>query len=381
MPWTVEVVRVAVVTESFLPSVNGVTTSVLRVLDHLAARGHQAVVVCPGPAPSSYSGFQVRECAGVDFQGFRAAVPNRRLVKAVIDLAPDVLHAAAPFGIGAQALTLAKRQGIPSVAVFQTDVAGYTRRYGLSLTAPAAWRWLRRVHNTADLTLAPSSDTLADLAAAGVERTRWWGRGVDARNYHPNRRNLAEVRALRDRLAPQGQVLVGYVGRLAPEKQVERLAAAARTPGVRLVLVGDGPSRPLVERALAGTDAVLLGRLDGAELANAYAAMDVFVHAGTQETFGQTLQEAAAAGLPVVAPASGGPKDIVKHGHTGFLVRPDDDRAIADAVARLAADPGLRARMGEAGRRDVLPRSWTALGDALLGHYEDVIHARELQPA
>ena len=369
------------VTESFLPSLNGVTTSVVKVLDHLAARGHEAVVVCPGPAPARYAGFEIRACAGVDFQGFRAALPHRRPLRELFDTAPDILHAAAPFGIGAQALDLARRAGIPSVAVFQTDVPGYTRRYGLSLTANAAWRWLRRVHNTADLTLAPSRATLTTLAAAGFERTRSWGRGVDAQTYHPNRRTREDVRALRRQLAPQGQVLVGYVGRLAPEKQVHRLLATARMPGVRLVLVGDGPSRPQLERTLAGTDAVLLGSMSGEALANAYAAVDVFAHAGTQETFGQTLQEAAAAGLPVVAPASGGPVDLVADGRTGFLVPPEDDHALAVAVARLAADPGLRARMGEAGRRDVLPRSWTALGDALIGHYHHVIHARSLQPA
>ena len=369
------------VTESFLPSTNGVTTSVLRILDHLARTGHQASVVCPGPAPSSYAGFPVHSCAGVNFHGFRAAVPNRRLIRAVLDRRPDVLHAAAPFGIGAQALTLARRQGIPTVAVFQTDVPGYTRRYGLSLTANAAWRWLRRVHNSADRTLAPSTATLAALGAAGFERTHWWGRGVDAETYHPNRRRRPQVRDLRARLAPHGQVIAGYVGRLAPEKQVERLVATARLPGVRLVLVGAGPSRPQLEQALTGTDAVFLGRLDGAELADAYAAMDVFVHAGTQETFGQTLQEAAATGLPVVAPACGGPTDLVHHGLTGYLVPAEDDDALAQAVAHLAADAGLRARMGEAGRRDVLPRSWSVLGDALIGHYQEVIRARTLQPA
>lgn len=368
--------RVAVVTESFLPSANGVTTSVLRLLDHLAARGHQAIVFCPGPAPRRYAGFEIHPCPALDYRGFRAAVPNWRMTRTLLDWEPDIVHVAAPFGIGAQALAAARRHDIPSVAIFQTDVARYTQSYGLSMTTNATWRWLRNVHSRAGLTLAPSSAAVADLNRIGVPRVRTWGRGVDARTFHPSRRNRPEVRRLRERLAPQGQALVGYVGRLAPEKKVEHLAAVTDVPGTRLVVVGDGPSRPDLQDALGDGDAVLLGQLSGEALADAYAALDVFVHTGPQETFGQTLQEAMASGLPVLAPAAGGPLDIVEDGRTGYLLPPENGPEITRAVAELVADPGLRARMGEAGRRAVLPRSWEALCDGLLGHYGDVMAAR-----
>ncbi|MFH5823548.1 glycosyltransferase family 4 protein [Georgenia sp. AZ-5] len=370
--------RVAVVTESFLPSANGVTTSVLRVLDHLGEGGHAAVIVCPAPAPRAYAGFPVVAVPAVTYRGFRAGIPAAAVSRALDGFRPDVVHAASPFGLGAQALILARRRALPTVAVFQTDVAGFARRHGLTATAPGIWRWLRYVHSCADITLAPSTATLADLDAHGIERARWWGRGVDARTFHPRHRASAEGAALRARLlegAPAGTVLVGYVGRVAQEKRVERLAALARLQRVRLVVVGDGPSRPGLERALAGTGARMLGRLDGEALARAYAALDVFVHTGTTETFGQTLQEAMASGLPVVAPAAGGPLDVVASGETGYLYAPEDDAAMAGAVRALVADPAMRARMGEAGRRRVLPRSWTALGDALLGHYDEAIAA------
>lgn len=368
--------RVAIVTESFVPSANGVTTSVLRVLDHLAAHGHDAIVVCPGPAPASYAGFPVVQVPSFVYRGFRAAVPSAALVRALDTFRPDVVHAAAPFGLGAQALIVARRRRIPTVAVFQTDVPGFAREHGLRLTAPSIWKWLGFVHSYADLTLAPSSATLAELEANGIGRTRWWGRGVDAVTYHPRRRTEPDGVALRARLldgAPVGTVLVGYVGRLAPEKRVERLARVAALPGVRLVVVGDGPSRGPLERSLRGTDAYLLGRLDGEELAAAYAALDVFVHTGTNETFGQTLQEAMASGVPVVAPAAGGPLDVVAEGETGYLYAPEDDDALVRAVRVLVQDPAMRARMGEAGRRRVLPRSWEALGEAIVGHYGDAI--------
>jgi phosphatidylinositol alpha 1,6-mannosyltransferase len=370
------------VTESFLPAANGVTTSVVRVLDHLAALGHEAVVVCPGPAPGEYAGFPVVQLPSFSYRGFRAAVPGPQLVRVLDSFAPDVLHAAAPFGLGAQALVVARRRGIPTVAIFQTDVAGFARKHGLSATAPGIWRWLRHVHSHADLTLAPSSASLSDLAAAGVERTGWWGRGVDAGTFHPRHRTTPEGAAVRRALlegAAEGAVLVGYVGRLAPEKRVERLAVLGSDPRVRLVVVGDGPCRPALERQLPG--ARFLGRLDGTELARAYAALDVFVHTGTHETFGQTLQEAMASGVTVVAPAAGGPVDVVAEGETGFLYAPEDDRALAGAVRALVGDTGMRARMGEAGRRRVLPRSWEALGEALLGHYATVIDRGEERAA
>jgi len=140
---------------------------------------------------------------------------------------------------------------------------------------------------------------------------------------------------------------------------------------VRLVLVGSGPADAAARRAMP--TAVFLGQRHGEELASIYASLDLFVHSGPHETFGQTLQEAAASGLPVVAPAAGGPLDLVSHGETGFLVRPGDPGALAGAVARLAADPRLRARQGRAARQRVLGRSWSALGDELIGHYEAVL--------
>jgi phosphatidylinositol alpha 1,6-mannosyltransferase len=231
----------------------------------------------------------------------------------------------------------------------------------------AAWRWLRRIHNASDRTLAPSTASAANLRAHGVQRVWLWGRGIDTERFSPARRSLH----LRHELAPGGQVLVGYVGRLAPEKRVDLLGQVAAMPGVRLIIVGGGPAGDALRRALP--QAVFLGPRHGTELATIYASLDVFVHGGACETFGQTLQEAAASGLPVVAPAAGGPLDLVDDGHTGYLVAPGDAEALAGAVARLAGNPGLRAAMGRAGRERTASRSWPALGDQLIAHYSAVV--------
>ncbi|PRY68845.1 phosphatidylinositol alpha 1,6-mannosyltransferase [Glaciihabitans tibetensis] len=365
--------RVAVVSESFLPTTNGVTNSVCKVLDHLRLRGHDAIVIVPAAgAPAEYAGFPVVQVPAVMYRQFPVGLPNAHMQRILADFAPDVVHAASPFLLGAGAIGSARRLGIPSIAIFQTDVAGYARRNRLGAATKFAWRVIRWIHNDASLTLVPSSSSMVDLRRAGLKRLRRWGRGVDLVQYHPRNRAMPEAVALRERLSPNGEVVVGYVGRFAPEKQIERLAALRDIPGISIALVGAGPSTPQVKRALADMPVTYLGELRGDALAAAYASFDLFVHTGTEETFGQTLQEAHASGLPVVAPRSGGPIDLIDHGRTGFLFDPVDDAELASTVELLARDPALRHRMGEAGRRGVLGRSWESVCDELLGHYHSV---------
>jgi len=251
--------------------------------------------------------------------------------------------------------------------VFQTDVAGYARAHRMGLTEEAAWRWIRRIHTGAARTLAPSTHTASDLPARGIPRVWLWPRGVDTTLFAPAHRS-ALVRAV---LAPRGEVLVGYVGRLAVEKRVDLLAQAALLPGVRVIVVGDGPARVAVRRALPS--AAFLGDRRGHALATLYASLDIFVHTGALETFGQAVQEALASGVPVVAPAAGGPLDLVDPGRTGLLVRPGDGGAVARAVAELAADADRRRHYSAAARASVVDRTWGAVTAELISHYEAVL--------
>ncbi len=375
--------RVALVTESFLPSLNGVTTSVCRIAECLRDTGHEVVVLAPGPAPALYAGARVHAISSVPVREFPVGLPTAEIEDLLADFAPDVVHVASPFVLGARGLLAAGRLGVPTVAVYQTDMPSYLRQHAPGLVgrgaALAAWRWVRHLHEMADLTLAPSRAALVDLRAHGVPRTALWGRGVDTTLFHPLWRIDAGTVALRRTLAPNGETLLGYVGRLAPEKELHRLAELAHLRGTRLVLVGAGPDRErlgaLLCEAVAGSPScptlppVFLGARVEEDLARAYAAMDVFVHTGTTETFGQTLQEAAAMGLPVVAPARGGPLDLVDDGRTGLLFDPDDPRSLSAAVRVLAENPKRRREMGRAGLDAVSGRSWAALVERLVGHY------------
>lgn len=369
--------RIAIVSESFLPTVNGVTTSVIKVLDHLRASGHDAMVIAPAAgAPPTYAGFPVHRVPAIAYRQFPVGLPHLSVHGLIADFAPDIVHAASPFLLGAQAIASARRLGIPSVAIFQTDVAGYARRNNLGRATKLAWRLIKWVHDGADLTLAPSSASMADLRAAGIGPLDRWGRGVDLTSYHPRKRTEAETVDLRARIAPDGEKILGYVGRIAPEKQLARLSELRGMPGIRIAIVGDGPAVPQVRRALKGMPTVFLGSLRGPQLATAYASFDLFVHTGTEETFGQTIQEAHASGLAVIAPRAGGPIDLVAHGVDGFLFDPDHAGALCSPIERLVVDCELRARMGEAGRRAVLSRSWESVCSELIGHFDRVIGDR-----
>ena len=371
--------RVLVVSESFLPTTNGVTTSVRKVLEHLALRGHEAMVVVPAAgAPREYAGFPVREVPAIAYRQFPVGLPSPHLQGIIAEFRPDVIHAASPFLLGAQAIAAGRRLGIPAVAIFQTDVAGYARRNRLGAATRFAWRVVRWIHEGAELTLVPSSASMNDLETAGVPRLARWGRGVDLAAYHPRNRHDPLVQLLRDRIAPDGETIVGYVGRVAPEKQLERFESLRGLEGIRLAIVGDGPSLPLVRKQLKGIPTTFLGSLSGRELALAYASFDIFAHTGAEETFGQTVQEAHASGLPVIAPRAGGPIDLIEPGVNGYLFDPRFDAQLRGHVATLANDEALRLRMGEAGRRTVLGRTWEHVCDDLLGHYESVLERQAI---
>jgi phosphatidylinositol alpha 1,6-mannosyltransferase len=388
--------RVAIITESFPPDVNGVAHCVLRVAELLTSYGHHPLVIAPRPPgergareeekkgphgrrEGTSLPFPVVRVPAVPLPGypsFRLGLPSRRVRTALTRHRAEVVHLASPVFLGAHGAVVARRLGLPTVAVYQTDLPSYARAYRLGRAGEAfAWRWLRGIHNGAARTLAPSTVTATGLLGQGIGNIWLWGRGVDTRRFDPAKRSR-ELRAalLADSARPGGELIVGYVGRLATEKRVELLAGITALAGVRLVIVGAGPAEAMLRQYMP--DAIFLGERRGEELAAIYASLDVFVHSGPYETFGQTLQEAAASGLPVVAPAAGGPLDLVADGVTGYLVPPSDPDAFTTAVARLAADPAARAAFGAAGRRQVLSRSWPALTEELIGHYAAVLGAR-----
>ena len=367
------IVRIAIVAESFLPNVNGVSNSVLRVLEHLRRTEHEALVIAPDNprgeprADRLHDGVRVHRVPARMFPAVTSlplGVPRPEVLRVLRGFDPHVIHLASPALLGYGGILAARRLGIPTVAVYQTDIAGFAGSYGLPLAAPMAWAWLRHLHSLADRTLAPSTATIDTLKAKGFPRVHHWARGVDLTGFAPSARD--EV--LRRQWSPQGRPVIGFVGRLAPEKHVDRLAALARRPDLQVVIVGDGVERPRLQKLLP--TAVFTGALYGAQLAAAYASMDVFVHTGEHETFCQAVQEALASGVPVIAPDEGGPRDLVAPFRTGMLLPVGDFEAgLSRSVDHLLAQ---RARYSLAARRSVVNRAWPRICDQLLDHYDAV---------
>jgi glycosyltransferase involved in cell wall biosynthesis len=247
--------------------------------------------------------------------------------------------------------------------------------YGFGGLENLAWRGLQTFHASARITFCPSRSTLAQLRDWGFRHDlRIWGRGVDTDHFSPKRRR----EDLRKAVAPDGEQVVLYVGRLAPEKRLDVLLEAfplvreAMGKRVVLALVGDGPWMPrLREEAREGV--LLLGYRTGIPLAEAYASGDVFAFPSDTETFGNVVTEALSSGLPVVAPNKGGVTDSVIPGRTGTLVPPRDPRAMAEAVIEILTNDGLRSHLSRGARQHALSRSWESILDSLFAGYQEAV--------
>jgi phosphatidylinositol alpha 1,6-mannosyltransferase len=370
-------VRILIATESFLPRSNGVTNSVLKVGTNLKNLGHDVQILAPGKGPFEIQGLNIDRVpsiaidslAQVDFPTIRV----KEIANRINRFQPDVLHLASPFLLGDQARKVAKQYQIPSVAIFQTDVAGFVNHYGLSKISTLVERRIRKIHSTVDLNLAPSTHSKSYLENLGIENIEIWGRGVDTGQFNNSYRN-EELR--RNWGADENTIVVGFAGRLAPEKSVENLRVlhnleSSTGKDVQLVIIGDGPSRDRLASHLPF--AKFTGHLSGEELGRAMASLDVLVSTGEKETFCQVIQEAMACQVPVIAPATGGPLDLVEPGVNGYLYEPGSLNELRNAVQTLIDNPRQILEFGRNGENMVRNRTWLSLTESIVGHYRTAI--------
>ena len=369
--------KVAIVTESFLPQINGVTNSVLRILESLGSNGHEALVIVPESegTPREYAGHKVKTIPALPIQnvipiGMPIGLPNRRLEHLIDGFSPDVIHLASPMLLGMQAAKIAKKLGIPTLSVYQTDMAGFASHYGFDIAHNSLRKLVGKIHSQTDRTLAPSTSACYELKSQGVPEVYLWQRGVNLELFNPSARS----EKLRKYWDPTGKrTIIGYVGRLAKEKRISDLKYIDRDPSNLLIITGNGPASEKLKKELP--NALFMGHKNGEELAEIFASLDLFIHPGPNETFCQAVQEALASGTPCIVPTTGGPIDLVSHGKTGYVInihRPDELEA-AVLHFKLRND---RASMALQARQSVLARTWSTINAQLMNHYEEILLTR-----
>lgn len=367
--------RIAIFTEVFLPKIDGITNRLRHTVAELRSAGHDVLLFAPQDASPRHGDVRVVRIGGLPFPpypGLRMSAPDPRIAWELARFRPDVVHAVGPACLGVWGALAARALGIPLLASYHTDFPRYLPDYGLGWTRPAIWPLIRSIHNLAALNLAPSRFTRDELRSHGVERVELWRGGVDTRLFHPRRRCLDMRMRLCDG-RPDAPVLL-YVGRLSPEKNLDVLGRLLEAvPRVRLALVGDGPARPALERALAGRPAAFLGFLRGEELAQAFASADLFVMPSRTETLGFVVLEAMASGCPVVAARAGGIPDLVEHEESGILYDPDREEDARSAVAELLQQPGKRRFHARLARKRAEAASWRAETARLVDRYRKTV--------
>lgn len=354
--------RIGLVSDTYTPQVNGVTTVVRRIVSLLRAQGHEALVVAPQyPTTATspdLSELRIASLAFPLYPDIRLSLPPFRQVADFFDAAPpDLVHVHTEGALGLAGRRWALRRGVPLVTTFHTNFPEYSRHYGVGFLEPLVWRWLRWFHRPARVTFTPGQAVRDDLVRRGLPHATLWGRGVDPQFFHPGRRDHSWRRWL---AGGDDTVIVLHVGRLAHEKNLGVLIEAWRQTydvlGQRatFVVAGEGPEARRIESRLPFVR--LLGFLPREDLATLYASADVSVFPSHTETCGLVALEAMAAGSAVIAADAGGFRESIQAGTTGLLVPAHEPQGYRDAIVALAGDSASRFALAAAARDYALSR-------------------------
>ncbi|SIR64089.1 Glycosyltransferase involved in cell wall bisynthesis [Aromatoleum tolulyticum] len=373
--------RIALVTETWAPEINGVAMTLGRMVDGLIARGHRVQLVRPRQALSDRAadgpGFEEVLAHGMkipNYEGLRFGLPARtRLFRLWSRQRPDLVHVATEGPLGWSAVSASIRLGIPVTSDFHTNFDSYSAHYGVGWLERPVAAWLKRMHNRTAVTFVPTRAMAQDLRARGYRSVEVIARGVDTELFNPARRSAA-LRASWGVAADE--LAVVWVGRVAPEKNLRLVLEAfaairRRTPDARLVIVGDGPLRKSLQEG--NPDVVFAGARRGEDLAAHYASGDLFLFPSLSETWGNVTLEAMASGLCVVAYDCAAAAEVIASGGDGLLVRPGAAAAFVAESVVAASDRGLRARIAEAARRRSESLDWERINDRFTTSLQRVV--------
>jgi len=367
--------RIALSVETFLPKIDGIVKIACLTLDYLRQYNIEAVIYAPNQGVKNYKDVPVIGLPSVVDPWYpegKISVPTPNTYLSLRRFKPDVVHLIDPGFVGLAVGLSAKMLGVPTVASYHLSLSEIVKDFGIPfvdkpIRALRVWGF-----NYADHALAPSKVARRRMLQHGVHQVGLWRRGVDSQKFHPKFRS----QAMRERLSngkPDSVILL-YVGRLSPEKQIHYLKTVLeQTPNACLALLGGGPKEPELRELFKDLPVNFVGYLQGQDLAEAYASADLFMFTSRNEAFGLVLGEAIASGLPVVTTRVGGAEDVVHHGSSGYIVEVNDVRQMATYVRELADDPEKRALMGQKAREIAETLQWDDMMRELIYFYEDVV--------
>lgn len=363
--------KIAIITETFLPSTDGIVTRLCATIQWLQKNGHEVLIIAPDLGTYEFNGAKV---VGVPARTFffypdrKFSLPTRKVKQYLQEFQPDIVHVVNPALIGAAGIYYSRRLKLPLVASYHTNLAQYAAYYHLPLIQSILWGYLRLLHNRAAVNLCTSESVKNELLGQGFCNLHVWKRGVAVQQFGPQNydRNMREY-------LTQGQpekTLLLYVGRLAAEKGIQKIRAVLETsPDLCLALVGDGPNRETLENYFQGAPCVFTGFLHGEKLAKVYASSDIFVFPSITETLGLVILEAMASGLPVIAARTGPSSEQIVDGLTGLLYMPDNKSSLTDAIFKLK-DLSLRREIANNAYHIAHNLGWDESAKQLFEFYE-----------
>lgn len=365
--------KIAIVTETFLPSTDGIVTRLKKAIEYFLREGHEVLVIAPDLGVTEYKGAKVIGIKPVTFPFYRYrkwGFPSRKVYHELKKFEPDVVHAVNPVLLATSAVTAARKLDVPLVSSYHTHLPKYLDFYKIYKPAkPLLWWYIRRQHKNADINLVTSETIKKELDQEGIERLSVIPRGVDVEKRHPKFKD-ADMRARLTNGKQENKLLV-FIGRLAIEKEIHKLLPMLeKRTDISLAIIGDGPARDELEKVFEGTGTVFTGFLHGEELSKAYASSDAFIFPSISETLGLVILEGMASGLPIIAAKSGPTMEQVSHEVNGMLYENEDLDSLLDAVEVIDEKDKFKAIKEEA-RREALKFSWENASKRLLDYYKD----------
>ncbi|WP_090238805.1 glycosyltransferase family 4 protein [Lentibacillus halodurans] len=365
--------KIAIVTETFLPAVDGVVTRIAATVKWLHEQGHELLIIAPDQGLDEFNGIPVKGIPSHTlflYKSRKVAMPNPKVGRFLNEFQPDIVHVVNPALLGMAGIYYGKKW--PLVASWHTNIPHYADYYKVPYLKPALWWIFKTMHNRADLNLCTSKSVKYELTGRGFKNVHVWERGVDLDTFGSHYQNEATRRYLCD--GEMDKTLLLYVGRLAVEKEIEKIRHVLHySDQFRLAIVGDGPHREKLESYFEGTPTVFTGFMHGEELAKAYASSDIFVFPSQTETLGLVILEAMASGLPVIVANSGPTAEQVTDGENGLHYDPGHKDNLIHTIMKLE-DTALRERIGKQARETAKAFSWSAPSQQLLGFFNDLYH-------